>query len=166
MLDHATGIVVGRRRLLRMMCRSCNPSPLGGTGKRAAIVILKREGDIGAGAKISAAISRWGAQRKLAQVPVVYSSSRRTLPPQAFRRVLSASRAAISRRWIWTSISTGYTIRLSMATAFRIARYTENAVPMECNPENSGSEEFAMWDNQAADDVRCDDPERADDKQI
>lgn len=31
----------GRRRLLKMMCRSCNPSPWAVPGKRAAIAILK-----------------------------------------------------------------------------------------------------------------------------
>lgn len=115
MLDHATGIVVGETAVIENDVSILQSVTLGGTGKAGGDRHPKiREGVmIGAGAKFSATLKS-GAARRLAQVPSFYSRYPRIPLQQAFRHASSASLTAISRPWIWISISTGYIILLSM----------------------------------------------------
>ncbi len=115
MLDHATGIVVGETAVIENDVSILQSVTLGGTGKSGGDRHPKiREGVmIGAARKFSV-ILKLGAARRLAQVPWCCNRCRRTPLPLAFRHALSASRIAINRQWIWISISTALTIRLSM----------------------------------------------------
>ncbi len=138
MLDHAINRLC-ETAVIEDDVDLCNPSPRRYRKTSAAIAILKiREGVmIGAGAKNSSAISRWGAARKLAQVPLFHCFRPAAIPACCRRSgVLSASRAAISRRWIWTSISTGYIIRLSMAMAISISYFAMLNLGL-CSPSSS-----------------------------
>ena len=103
MLDHATGIVVGETAVIENDVSILQSVTLGGTGKSGG----DRHPKIREGVMI-------GAARRLAQVPWCCNRCRRTPLPLAFRHALSASRIAINRQWIWISISTALTIRLSM----------------------------------------------------
>ena len=115
MLDHATGIVVGETAVIENDVSILQSVTLGGTGKSGGDRHPKiREGVMMARARKSSAILKLVAARRLAQVPWCCNRCRRTLLPLAFRHALSASRIAINRQWIWISISTALTIRLSM----------------------------------------------------
>lgn len=115
MLDHATGIVVGETAVIENDVSILQSVTLGGTGKSGGDRHPKiREGVmIGAGAKILGNIEV-GRGAKIGAGSVVLQPCRRTLLPLAFRHALLASRIAINRQWIWISISTALTIRLSM----------------------------------------------------
>ncbi len=137
MLDHATGIVVGETAVIEDDVSILQSVTLGGTGKTSGDRHPKiREGVmIGAGAKILGNIEV-GRGAKIGAGSVVLQP----VPPHTTAAgVLSASRAAISRRWIWTSISTGYTIRLSMATASELRGTTKKRCSDGVQSRNSGA---------------------------
>jgi serine O-acetyltransferase len=120
MLDHATGIVVGETAVIEDDVSILQSVTLGGTGKTSGDRHPKiREGVmIGAGAKILGNIEV-GRGAKIGAGSVVLQPVPPP-PPQAYRRASSASRRAISRRWIWISISTVFTTPSSTATGFDV----------------------------------------------
>lgn len=153
MLDHATGIVVGETAVIEDDVSILQSVTLGGTGKTSGDRHPKiREGVmIGAGAKILGNIEV-GRGAKIGAGSVVLQPVPPHTTAAGVQRVLSASRAAISRRWIWTSISTGYTIRLSMATASELRGTTKK----RCSDgvqSRTAERRIRNVDNQAADDV-------------
>ncbi len=121
MLDHATGIVVGETAVIEDDVSILQSVTLGGTGKTSGDRHPKiREGVmIGAGAKILGNIEV-GRGAKIGAGSVVLQPVPPHPPPQVFLRVSSASRRAISRRWIWISISTVFTTLSSTATGFNV----------------------------------------------
>ncbi len=74
-----------------------------------------------------------------------FTACPRALPPQAFRRAYCRQPGNDKRmRWIWTSISTGYTIRLSMAAASELRGTASKTLFRWCNPGTAGRR-VAMW---------------------
>jgi hypothetical protein len=125
MLDHATGIVVGETAVIEDDVSILQSVTLGGTGKTSGDRHPKiREGVmIGAGAKILGNIEV--GRGEMAPVPWCYSPYRRTPPLPAYRRVSSVSQRATSRRWIWISTLTVFTIPSTRYPA----GYPDNALP-------------------------------------
>ena len=115
MLDHATGIV-GETAVIEDDVSILQSVTLGGTGKTSGDRHPKiREGVmIGAGAKILGNIEVGRGAKIQRRFSWCCNRCRRIQPPLAFRLVSSVNQTAISRQWIWTSISTVLTTHLSM----------------------------------------------------